>query len=119
MFCVLMKLRRCAKPTKYWYKARMLIIRPQPNIVSKNIFLDFSVKFESARISNIALKYLYNSATLLILFIEKYVDMARVRLKQITGRAIFLNSWRQEESFISQNASKIIRLREYTEFAPG
>ncbi|MCK9430473.1 MAG: hypothetical protein M0R17_10770 [Candidatus Omnitrophica bacterium] len=97
----------------------MLIIKPQPKIASKNIFLDFSVKFDRARISSIALKYLYNSATLLILFIEKYDDMAKARLKQITGRAIFLNPWRQAESFISQNASKIIKLREYTEFAQG
>jgi len=66
-----------------------------------------------------ALRYLYNSPALLSLFIEKNEDIAKARTKNIIGKASFLNPWSQAVFFISQNESKAMRVKEYTEFAQG
>lgn len=92
---------------------------PQANIPMMQRFLVFSVKLGRARISSMALKYLYNSAALLALFIEEYEDMTKARAKKIIGRDSFLSLSCGVLFLISQNRSMAMSAKEYTEFAQG
>ncbi len=92
---------------------------PQANILTMKRFLDFSVRLGKAMTSSIPLRYLYNSAALLILFIEKYEDMTKARAKDIIGKDSFLSLSCGILFLISQNKSMVMSAKEYTEFAQG
>ena len=66
-----------------------------------------------------ALRYLYNSAEHLILFIEKHEDKTKVKTKDAIGKRNFLNLSCGVLFLISQNRSAAISAKEYTEFAQG
>lgn len=66
-----------------------------------------------------ALKYLYNSAAHLTLFIEKHEDKSIAKTKDIIGKHSFLNLSCGVLFLMSQNKSKTISVQEYTEFAQG
>ncbi|MBU0548575.1 MAG: hypothetical protein KJ710_03085 [Candidatus Omnitrophica bacterium] len=65
------------------------------------------------------LKYLYNSAALLILFIEKNKDTAKAKVKHIIGKHNFLSVSYEVLLFLSQNKSMAMSVKECTEFIQG